>query len=105
MKEFLATRIDPYEEAGDEVEENQKEDKWVKEEEKEDYDEDKWVKQEEQEEEKGDHDEEKWVTEEKDEEEKEDYYEDRENDFLLPDTFLSPPLGDVVVGEIFTLPS
>ena len=101
MKEFLATRIDPYEEAGDEVEENQKEDKWVKEEEKEE----EWVKQEEQEEEKGDHDEEKWVTEEKDEEEKEDYYEDRENDFLLPDTFLSPPLGDVVVGEIFTLPS
>ena len=73
MKEFLATRIDPDEEAGEEMEE--KEDEWVKEEENEDYDEDKWVT------------------------------EKEENDFLLPDTFLSPPLGDVVVGEIYTLPS
>ena len=69
MKEFLATRIDPDEEAGEEMEEKEEEDEWVKEE-KEDYDEDKWVTEEE------------------------------ENDFLLPDTFLSPPLGDVVVGEI-----
>ena len=75
MKEFLATRIDPDEEAGEEMEEKEKEDEWVKEEENEDYDEDKWVTEEE------------------------------ENDFLLPDTFLSPPLGDVVVGEIYTLPS
>ena len=75
MKEFLATRIDLDEEAGDEIEE--KDDKWVKEEDKEDTKEDK-----------EENTEENWVKKE-------------EEDFLLPDTFLSPPLGDIVVGVIF----
>ena len=63
MKEFLATRIDPDEEAGDDMEEKEEEDQWVIEEKEED--------------------------EEKIEE---------KNEFLLPDTFLSPPLGDIAVG-------
>ena len=65
MKEFLATRIDPDEEAGDNMEE--KEDEWVIEEKAED---------------------------------EEKIEENKENEFLLPDTFLSPPLGDIAVGWI-----
>ena len=82
VKEFLATRIDLDEEAGDEIEE--KDDKWVKEEDKEDN---KEEKEEDNEEEK----------------EEEDWVKKEENDFLLPDTFLSPPLGDIVVCVILLL--
>ena len=63
MKEFLATRIDPDEEARDDMEEE----------------------------------EDQWVIEEKAEDE-EKIEENEENEFLLPDTFLSPPLGDIAVG-------
>ena len=67
MKEFLATRIDPDEEAGDDMEEKEEEDQWVIEEKEED---------------------------------EEKIEENEENEFLLPDTFLSPPLGDIAVGWI-----
>ena len=90
MKEFLATRIDLDDEAGDEIEEQ--DDKWVKEEDKEDN---KEEKEEDNEEEKEEDNEE--------EKEEEDWVKKEENDFLLPDTFLSPPLGDIVVCVILLL--
>ena len=43
--------------------------------------------------------EDQWVIEEKAEDE-EKIEEKEENEFLLPDTFLSPPLGDIAVGLI-----
>ena len=81
MKEFLASRIDQDDQT------TEKESQFLTESENEGEEEEKYV------------DDTNWVTLEAEDGQSFEVQED-EGGFLLPDTFLSPPLGDFVVGQI-----